>query len=117
MRSAVRRGGRPPGAGGGGGQGEEDQRSRMEGAPETSGETGCLEQRGGGGRGWRTPHCSNTQGFICAVGGESFSTEKGTDLQGFNPARAYLSLREIYGDFPHHNDGTQLAGVIPNDAT
>ena len=28
-----------------------------------------------------------------------------------------MFLREVYGDFPHHNDGTNLTGGVPDDAT
>ena len=45
------------------------------------------------------------------------STEEVADLKGFTPARAHLSLREVYGDFHQHNDGTHLAGGVPDDAT
>ena len=50
-------------------------------------------------------------------GGRPPSTEEGAYLQGFTPARTYLLLREFYGDLPHHNNGTHLAGVVPDDAT
>ena len=45
------------------------------------------------------------------------STEEGKDLQEFNPVKARLLLREVYGDFPHNNDGTHLAGGFPDNAT
>ena len=44
------------------------------------------------------------------------STEEGADLQGFTPDRAHLSVQEVYGDFPHHNGSTHLAGGVPDDA-
>ena len=44
------------------------------------------------------------------------STEEVADLKGFTPARAHLSLREVYGDFSHQNNGTHLAGGVPDDA-
>ena len=44
------------------------------------------------------------------------STEEGKDLQEFNPVKARLLLREVYGDFPHNNDGTHLSGGVPDDA-
>ena len=40
---------------------------------------------------------------------------EGADLQVFTPARAHLSLREVYSDFPHHNDGMHLAGGNPDN--
>ena len=43
--------------------------------------------------------------------------EEGVDLQGFTPARAHLSLQEVYGEFPHHNNGTKMSGIVPDDAT
>ena len=50
-------------------------------------------------------------------GGAPPSTEEGADLQGFTPARAYLLLQEVYGDFPHHNNGTHLSGGDPENET
>ena len=44
------------------------------------------------------------------------STEEGKDPQEFNPVKAHLFLREVYGDSPHNNDGTHLAGGVPDDA-
>ena len=38
------------------------------------------------------------------------------DLKVFTPARAYLLLQEVYGNFPHHNNGTHLTGGVPDDA-
>ena len=43
--------------------------------------------------------------------------EEGADLQGFTPARANLSMREVYGEFPHHNNGTHLAGGFLDHTT
>ena len=43
--------------------------------------------------------------------------EEGADLQGFPPARSHLSLREVYGEFPHHTNGTYLKGGVLDDAT
>ena len=42
--------------------------------------------------------------------------QEGGELQGFIPARAHVSLQEVYGEFPHHNDGTHLAGGFMDDA-
>ena len=43
--------------------------------------------------------------------------EEGVVLQVFTPAKAHLSFREVYSDFPHHNDGTHLLGGVPDNAT
>ena len=42
--------------------------------------------------------------------------EENTDLPDFTPKRAHLFLREVYGDFLHHNYGSHLdGGVAYND--
>ena len=43
--------------------------------------------------------------------------EEGGDLQGFTHVRAHLSLWEVYGDFLHHNNGTDLSGGDPDNTT
>ena len=68
----------------------------------------------GGGGGPSTP--TTQQGFVRTRGGAAPSTEEGAYLQGFTPARAHLLLREVYGYFLHHNYGTHLTGVVPDDA-
>ena len=42
--------------------------------------------------------------------------EENADLQGFTPESAHLLFQEVYGDLPHHNDGSLLGGGIMNDA-
>ena len=37
-------------------------------------------------------------------------------LPGFTPERAHLLLQGVYGNFPHHNDGSHLDGGIEVDA-
>ena len=38
-------------------------------------------------------------------------------LPGFTLERAHLLLQGVYGDFPHHNDGSQLGeGIADDDA-
>ena len=44
-------------------------------------------------------------------------TEEVADLQDFKPKRAHLLLRDIYGDFPHHNNGMHRVGGIPDATT
>ena len=42
-------------------------------------------------------------------------SEVNADHPDFNPECARLSSREVYGDFPHHNDGSHLdVGVADN---
>ena len=68
---------------------------------------------GGGG----PPTTPTQQGVVCDGGGAAPSIEAGANLQGFTPARAHLPLREVYGDFPHHNDETDLVGGVLDDTT
>ena len=42
--------------------------------------------------------------------------EENEDLLGFHPERAHLLLQGVYGDFPHHNDGSHLDGGIADNA-
>ena len=44
------------------------------------------------------------------MGGDATPPEKNAELLGF------LLLQGVYGDFPHHNDGSHLDGVIADDA-
>ena len=50
------------------------------------------------------------------VGGALPPPEKNADLPDFTPERAHLLLREVYGDFPHHNDGSHLDGGVTDNA-
>ena len=50
------------------------------------------------------------------VGGMPPPPEEHADFPGFTPERAHLLLREIYRDFPHHNDGSHLDRGVANDA-
>ena len=49
-------------------------------------------------------------------GGDATPPEENADLLGFTPERAHLLLQGVYGDFPHHNDGSHLDGGISDDA-
>ena len=42
--------------------------------------------------------------------------EENAELPDFTPERAHLLLRVVYGDFPHHNDGSHLDGGVADDA-
>ena len=44
------------------------------------------------------------------------SPEENEDLPRFTPERAHLLLQGVYGDFPHHNDGSHLEWGIVGDA-
>ena len=59
-----------------------------------NGETGRNSLRGGG----RVPHRGNA------------------NLPYFAPKRAHLLLQVVYGDFPYHNDGAHMDGVVTYDA-
>ena len=50
------------------------------------------------------------------VGRDATPPEENTDLLGFHPERVHLLLQGIYGEFPHHNDGSHLDGGIADDA-
>ena len=92
---------------------EEGWRYSAEGAQDSPGEAGRPTQRvGGGGHHPYAPH----KGFVHAGGGAAPSTEEGADLQGFTPAMAHLSLREVYEVSPHHKDGMHLTGGVPDEA-
>ena len=49
-------------------------------------------------------------------GGTCPPPEENVDIPGFAPERAHLLLQGVYGDFPHHNDGSHLDGGITDDA-
>ena len=49
------------------------------------------------------------------MGGNMPLLEENADLLGFHPERAHLLLQEVYGNFPHHNDGAHLDRGIMND--
>ena len=38
------------------------------------------------------------------------------DLPDFTPERAHLLLQEVYGEYPHHNDGSHLKGGVADGA-
>ena len=106
--------------GGGGGpssggraQEEEGRRASAEGALDAPGEAGRLDKWEGG-RG--TTLATTKQDYIHAGGRAAPSMEEGAYLQGFNPSRAHMSLQVVYGYFLYHNNGTHLAGGVPDDA-
>ena len=53
---------------------------------------------------------------VTRVGGGATPPEENADLPGFAPERAHLLLQVVYGDFPHHNDGSYLDGGIADNA-
>ena len=42
--------------------------------------------------------------------------EENADLPDFTLEHAHLLLQEVYGDYPHHNDGLHLDGGVADDA-
>ena len=50
------------------------------------------------------------------VGGDATPPEENADLLGFTPEHAHLLLQGVYGDLPHHNNGSHLGGGIADDA-
>ena len=75
--------------------------------------------RGGGdGRnvhGRRDPKGGNGRGDPRGGGGLP-PPEENADLPDFTPESSRLLLREVYGDFPHHNNGSHLYRGVANDA-
>ena len=63
------------------------------------------------------PPATTQHGFVQIGEGVTPSTEEGADLQVFTPARAHLLLQEVYLNFPHHNNKTNLSELVPDDAT
>ena len=49
-------------------------------------------------------------------GGGGTPPEKNAELPGFTPECAHLLLQRVYGDFPHHNDGSDLDRGIADNA-
>ena len=45
-----------------------------------------------------------------------FPSEENVDILGFTPEHAHLLFQGVYGDFPHHNDGSHLDGGITDNA-
>ena len=103
----------PAGGGGGGGQ----WGGLPGGGSQASQRISCnIHLRGGGGgitagRGRVEPSPLQHNRYLSALeGGAAPSTEEVEDRQGFTPARAHLSLQEVYGELPPHSDGMHLAG-------
>ena len=55
-------------------------------------------------------------GEVICVGGSLPPPEENADLPDFTPECVHLLLREVYGDFPHHNYGLHLDGGVGDDA-
>ena len=51
-----------------------------------------------------------------AWGGAASPPEENADLPDFTPERVHLFLQEVYGDFPHHNYGSDLDGEVVDNA-
>ena len=49
------------------------------------------------------------------MGGALLPPEENADLPEFPPERAHLLLREVYGDFPHHNAGYHHDGGVADN--
>ena len=109
--SSGRREGQPPRGGAPRGRKAGDPEQKAHRTPQ--GRRGT--QKGGGGGG--PPTAPTQQVNIRAIVGEPPSTEEDADLQGFTPTRVHLLLQEVYGYFPHQNDGTYLSVGVLDDAT
>ena len=53
---------------------------------------------------------------VTRVGGGVPPPEENTDLPGFTPERAHLLLQGVYGNFPHHNNGSHMDRGITGGA-
>ena len=42
--------------------------------------------------------------------------EENMDLIDFTPELVHLFLKGVYGDFPHHNDGSHLDREVPDES-
>ena len=49
---------------------------------------------------------------VIPVGGDLPPPEENADLPDFTPERTHMLLQEVYGDFPHHNNGSHLDGGV-----
>ena len=66
-----------------------------------------IERRKRREEGTERTHGGPGQGHLCG-GRTPPPPEENTDLPGFHPERAHLSLQGVYGNFLHHNDGSHL---------
>ena len=57
-----------------------------------------------------------TMGELIHMGGGLPPPEENAVLPDFTLERAHLLLREVYGDFPHHNNRSHLDGGVTYDA-
>ena len=71
------------------------------------------EDRDGGETDGETPR--GATGEVIRIGGDFPPPEENTDLPDFTPECAHLLLQEVYGDFPHHNNGLHLDGGVMDD--
>ena len=53
---------------------------------------------------------------VIRVGGGLSPPEENSDLLDFTPERVHLLFWGVYGDFPHHNNGSHLDGEVADDA-
>ena len=67
-----------------------------------------------GGREGNTPRGAPVE--VIRVGGRLSPSEENADLPDFTPGSVHLFLREVYGDFQHHNDGLHLNGGVADEA-
>ena len=98
--------------------GREKNQSERHKAREGEEETEAEEDKKGsvaeGDRNGDTPR-GEPEG-INRVGGNMPPPEENADIQGFTPECAHLLLQGVYGDFPYHNDGSQLGEGIADDS-
>ena len=50
-------------------------------------------------------------------GGCAPPPEENADLLDFTPEHTHLLLQGVYGDFPHHNDGSHLNRGVTDNAS
>ena len=66
--------------------------------------------------GTERPQGATGRGGLCGEGGRPPPPEENAGLLYFTPDRVQMLLREVYGEFPHHNDGLYLDGGVADDA-
>ena len=67
-------------------------------------------------KGTGTKRLQGWHSYRYSVGGGCPPLEENVDLPDFTPERVHLLLQDVYGDFPHHNDGSHQDGGVANNA-
>ena len=111
MCLSSRRGGKAPW--GGALTGRKSGESERKAHRKPMGWRGACNSAGGGGG---SPSAKTQQGNVCAGGGRTLHGGRRGNA-GLCPYEGAPFFQEVYGDFPHHSEGTNKRGGIPDDAT